>query len=533
MLLLVPVLVLLVAVAAMLVLGLIKFRVGSIWLVGAVLSFGAWLSWLPIAFLKPVPVEISKWLPDPFSGHSLVFSYTNEQWTFGFLLISLLVAVIFSEAKYLDTPNYLFRLTGSMLLAAFGLLAILSRSILAFVLAWSLIDLVEFGAIAVLIGRPRSHASAVTSILARVLGILFLVIFFSIAPVDPSTGAAQSLSPQLWWLLILLVLFRMGTLPLYQPYIDAPVYQRGIISLLRTLPMITTFAFISFIVRSEAPEINTGFIFGLLTIAILYASLAWFSAADEIKGRPHWIFAMAGFGLATLLTGDVDALMGIAAVLVVGGSGLFLYSPRMRRINPFIVLLVSGLFAIPFTPSAAISGLFSGTAPLFFRILWVICYAILISGVIKHAVQRAEKTENSEPWMLLFHTIALYFIAAAPWLLVGFFLRSQFNFINWWPWITTLVLVIVMLTTFFLLSRRIIFFRNRHGESFKLLEKILLVPGDLLRFAWIDKLLSSIGFLIDKGVRLFARVLEGDGGVLWSFLFIVLLLSLLLVKQAP
>ncbi len=530
---LVPVLILLIAVVAILVLGLIKFRVGTIWLVGAVLSFGAWLSMIPIAFIKPAQVEITNWLPDPFGFQSLVFFYTPQNWIIGFLLLSLLVAVIFSEAKYLDTPNYLLRLTGSMLLTVFGLLAILSHSILAFMLTWSLIDLFEFGALAVLIGRPKSQGSAATSVLFRAIGILLLVIFVSIAPVDPATGSFPTLSPQLWWLLIFLVLFRMGTLPLYQPYIDAPVYQRGIISLIRSLPMMTAFAFITYISRTGTPPINTGFVYGILTIAIFYASIAWFSAANEIKGRPHWLFAMAGFGLATLLTGEIDSILGITVVLVAGGSGLFLYSPRMSRINPFIALLVAGLLVIPYTPSAAFSGLFSSSAPLFLRILWVISYAILVAGIIKHAMRRAEKAENSEPWMLLFHTIALYFIAAAPWLIIGIFFRDQVDYINWWPWITTLVLVSIFLSAYVLFSRRIIFFRNRHGRVFGTIEKTVKILGDLLRFTWIDKFLSSIGFLIEKGVRLFARVLEGDGGVLWSFLFIVLLLSLLLVQQAP
>ncbi len=530
---LVPVLILLVAVVAILVLGLIKFRVGTIWLVGALLSFGAWLSMLPIAFIKPAQVEIANWLPDPFGFQSLVFFYTPQQWIIGFLLLSLLVAVIFSEAKYLDTPNYLLRLSGSMLLTAFGLLAIVSRSILAFVLTWALIDLVEFGVIAVLIGRPRSHGSAATSVLFRAIGILLLVIFISVAPVDSATGSFQSLSPQLWWLLIFLVLFRMGTLPLYQPYIDAPVYQRGIISLIRTLPMMTTFAFIAYISSAATPLINTGFIYGILTIAIVYASIAWFSATNEIKGRPHWIFAMAGFGLAALLTGEIDSITGITVVLVAGGSGLFLYSPRMRRINPFIALLVAGLLIIPYTPSATLSGLFFSSAPLFVRVSWIISYAILVAGIIKHAMSRAEKAENLEPWMLLFHTIALYFTALAPWLIVGIFFRNQADSVNWWPWITTLTLVIIFLGAYVLLSRRIIFFRHRHGRVFGSIEMMVKILGDLLRFTWVDKLLSSIGFLIDKGVRLFARVVEGDGGVLWSFLFIVLLLSLLLVRQAP
>lgn len=531
--LLVPVVLLLLAVLAILILGLLKLRIGTIWLVAAVASFGAWISIILIVIFKPASVIISNWLPEPFAFHSLILSSSPQQWGIGFLLVSLLVAVVFSEAKYLATPDYFLRLTGAMLLTAFGLLAIFSRSLLAFVLTWSLVDLVEFGVIAVLIGRPKSHQSATISVLFRALGILLLILLVSYAPPDPSTGVPTMLTNRTWWLLILLVLFRMGTIPQYQPYIDTPVYQRGLISLIRSLPILTTFSFVAFMAPVGLPVIRTGFIFTLLTVAILYASIAWFSAMDEIKGRPHWLFAMAGYGLATLLTGEIDALTGLAVVLITGGSGLFLYSPRLKRINPFIVLLLMSLLTIPYTPSAGLSRLFSSSAAMSFRIVWVVSYAILVAGIIKHALKRAVKISDSEPWMLLFHTIALYFIALAPWVIILVFLGNQPDFINWWPWITILALSSALVFVYFIFIRKVKNICNRYGQGFRVLESIVHWAGGFLRFAWLGKFISSIGYLIDKAVRLFARVLEGDGGFLWSFLFIVLLLSLLLTRPVP
>jgi len=37
-----------------------------------------------------------------------------------------------------------------------------------------------------------------------------------------------------------------------------------------------------------------------------------------------------------------------------------------------------------------------------------------VAGWFKHSLKRIEDTTRLEPWMFLFHSIALYFIALAP-----------------------------------------------------------------------------------------------------------------------
>lgn len=528
-----PVFILLSASLAIQVFGRLKMRAGTTWLLAAIVVFATWISMLPIGFLLPQPVVMKQWLPQPFAFTPVTFEYSAETWVFGFLLTSLLVAVIFSEAKHLDSPGYINKITGSMLLSVFGLLAIMARSELAFVLTWSLIDLVEFGALVVLIGKPTSHQTATTSVLFRVVGILLLIIFIALNPATGAPPASAELSPFLWWMMIFMVLFRMGVVPMYLHYSEEPGFQHGLVMILRILPLLSAFSFITFISGFGVPPIHKGFLFVVLTFALLYGSISWFSSSNELKGSPYWIFTMIVFGLIVLLTGKVNALTGLAVVLVAGGSGLFLYSPRLRKFPPFIIILLLSILTIPFTPSMFLSQIFIGEKLAFQQVMWLLGYSFLLAGMIKHSLHRVDQPETREPWMLLFQNIALYFIALSPWIIVGVNFSQKNTLVNWWPSVIIVVTVVLINAVLKILTRRISSLRARYSKIIEILENSLHMVGSFLKLTWLSRLLASIVFIIEKVVHLFNRVLEGDGGILWSFLFLVLLLSLLFTRQVP
>jgi hypothetical protein len=102
----IPVLLLIIAVLLIWVLAVIKQRPGTIWLVAAVMVSITWISTVVVGVINPQPIVINNWLPEPFNFTNLVLSSSPHNWVFGFLLVSLLVAVVFSEAKYLDTLDY-------------------------------------------------------------------------------------------------------------------------------------------------------------------------------------------------------------------------------------------------------------------------------------------------------------------------------------------------------------------------------------------------------------------------------------------
>lgn len=535
MLAIIPVLLLIAAVLLIWILAFLKQRPGSIWLVAAVMVSITWGSIILVGVLNPQPIVINQWLPEPFNFTNLVFSFSAHNWEYGFLLVSLLVAVIFSEAKYLDTPDYIRKISSSILLTAVAMLAVMSGSLLTFVICWAMIDLIEFGVLAVLMGHPRTLVTAVTSILFRLIGLFLLILLVSLTPSEAlaeNTIEFEVTSP-LWWPVVLLVIFRAGTLPLFQPYVQASAYQRGVVTILRAIPLLITFPFIHYIVDARGVAATSDFWLVVVAVAVLWGGASWFGAVDELHGRPYFLFTIAGFGLTVLLTGQIDALLGLAVLLIIGGAGLFLYAPRFKKFNLFIFLLVVDILSFPFTPSAPLARLFDVQGSLIVKGFWGLALALILAGMIKHSLTRVKYEQPAESWMLLFHTVALYFVSVSPWVMVAVLWDRQTQYLRWWPGISIAVLCGLITAVFLLLRSRMRFIRIKHKNLGSGLEMVTTAVGNLYKFNWISRIFSSIGFVISKIVNLLARVMEGDGGILWSFLFIVLLLSLLLLRQSP
>lgn len=531
----VPVLLLISAVVLIWILALVRQRPGTIWLVAEVMVLITWVSAIVIGVLNPPPIVINNWLPEPFNFTNLTLSFSQHNWGFGFLLVSLLVAVVSSEAKYLDTPDYVRKIISSILLTAFAMLAVMAGSLLTFVICWALIDLIEFGVLAVLMGQPRTLLTAGTSILFRLVGLILLILLISLTPAESLAADAveSEVSSSLWGLVVLLVLFRTGTLPLFQPYVNAPAYQRGVVTILRGIPLLITYAFIHYIAEAGGVLINGEFWLVIVGIALLWGGLSWFGAVDEIQGRPYFLFTLAGYGLTVLMTGQIEALHGFSVLLVAGGAGLFLYSPRFKKFNLFVLVLVAGMLALPFTPTASIAQLFGGQEPVVIKVLWALGLGLIVAGLLKHSLTRIKQIESIETWMLFFHTAAMYFIAFSPWVIVAVLWSKQPQLLRWWPGIVTATLSGTILTAYLLFKSRMRSIRMRNKALESGLEMVTSSLGNVYKFNWLSRVFSSIGFVISKFVNLLARVMEGDGGILWSFLFFVLLLSLLFVRQAP
>ena len=530
----IPVLLLTITVLFVWLFTLLKLRPGIIWLFSAVAVLLAWGTMILIGILQPAPIVIENFLPEANSFTTPVFSYNEQTWGIGFLLISLLTSVIFFEAKHLDSPDYIRKLSGSILLTSIALLAVMADSFLTFVLAWALIDLIEFGVLAVLMGgQSRGFISAATSILFRVVGLFLLMLFIAIIPMENGQSVPDEIMSPYWGLIIFIVLFRMGTLPLFQPYVSAPAYQRGIVTILRIVPLATTFAFIQKIARAGILPTVGGVIFIIFIVAILWGSISWFTAENELKGRPFFLFSMASFGLLALLTGSHQAVTGLSVILIAGGGGLFLYSPRLKKVNPFLILLIISLLSLPFTPSASISNLFDNEGTTILKAGIVIGLAFLIAGLIKHGWKQDESEAIPERWMSFFHFMGLYFIAFAPWFLVLVFWNAQSQYLQWWGLIPITIVCLVIGVAFSLLRSRLKVVSKRYTQVDTGVTTIFRVLSGLLKFNWLSSILIWFGRLITRLVNGLAQVMEGDGGILWSFLFIALLLSLLLTRQVP
>lgn len=527
----VPIALLIFAALLIQVVGRVQRMAGRTWLIAAVISVLAWGSMILIGLVKPGAVTIAVWMPDPFRFTQLEFQFSNQTWVFGFVLMTLLVAIVFYEAKFLEYTNYINKISASMLVVAFGQLAILSHSFLMFALSWTIIDLVEAAILVAVVRQPQNHQSAVTSVLFRSLGTLFLIVLMASDTALDSGLAGSDMILSSSTLLFLTAFLRIGIIPIYLPYGDVSGIQRGFVTIMRFVPLLSAFSFITLYSDLGLSVTVSPFLRFLLLTGLIYTAVKWFVARDEIAGRRYWILGMALLGLIAFIDQKTPALVGIATLMVAGGAGMFLYFPRFKRALPFIPILLTGLLAIPYTPTASLSLLFEGVS--FGSVILALGVSLFIAGVIKHAFIFPEAESFIEPWMRMFHAVALYLVALSPWITI----IASGNFGNyqatWWA----IAAVIVLTACLVVLSR---IFKRRKLKNLYPSEKVENIASRIrtslsgvFRLNWLTWLGERLIDAIGKIIQMIVRVLEGDGGILWSFLFVVLIISLLLVPQVP
>jgi len=527
----IPVFLLVAASILLQILGRIRFSAGKTWLISSIVAVAAWVSLILIRILMPSGMQIAGWLPGMSTLDTIVFKFSEDTWVPGFFLISLLVAVIFYEARFLESGNYVNILTGTMALSAFGLLSILSASGLTFLLAWVLIDIAEFSVLTFLVKEESKHQIAVTSLFTRGIGILLLILLLVLQSADGLSQLENENSSVFGILVILVAVMRMGIVPVHIPYSEDPKIRRGIGSILRYTPVLSVFSFLMTVGPQEFSRSQTNWLTAVITIAALFGAVSWYFAKNKLAGRPYWIFTLGCLALLGTIRSSIDVIIGITVMMIAGGAGLFLPSPRNRGISVFITLLVGGMLCIPYTPTAMLPGGFWGEQFALSNIIIIACISLLISGWIIHVLRNDDEVEQHENWVWLFQVMALIILTATPWINEIFFLKKVSTFNYWWYAFLLFIVSGLILAAHFYRKRENNQISTIYTRFKRVIDPVLSFADRFLRFEWVIQIFKGLGSLVTVGMNLVVRVLEGDGGILWSFLFLVLLASLLITGQ--
>lgn len=527
----IPVLLLITASILLQILGRVKFPAGKTWLISSIVAVFTWVSMILIRIMMPSGWLISGWLPGKGLLDSIVFQFTEETWVFGFLLISLMVAVIFYEARLLESGYYVNILTGTMALSAFGLMSILSGSGLTFLLSWVMIDIAEFTVLTGILKEGSKHQIAVTSLFTRTIGVFLLILVLVLQSQDGSLSLGNGESPLIGVLVVIVAVLRMGIIPTHMPYSEDPKIRRGIGSILRFTPILSVFSFLLAFGPQEFSQSQTNWIVMLFTTAAVFGSVSWYLSQNELSGRPYWIFTLGCLALIGYVRSLTDVIIGVAIMMVAGGAGLFLPSTQKRGARFFIPLLVVGMLCIPYTPTAMLPRGLWGEQFTFSNLFIILSISLLISGWILHAFNQKDETEQYESWVWLFQMMALVFMTVAPWIIGLFFLEKASDLHFWWYAVILSIVIGLILT--------VNFYRKHQGNKIAVfymgikrgINPILSYIDRFFRFEWVIQIIKGLGKLVSVSMRLLVRVLEGDGGILWSFLFLVLLASLLISGQ--
>lgn len=484
-------------------------------------TLGVLLAWISIFFWQidlPQRLFPIDWTTLSLFATSPEFMADQYAWLYALSLAALAGAVVLTSPARMTTVSPA-SWVATLTLLALALLSVLADNPLALVLVWTAIDLTEFFNTLRTSNLPSLSERAVVSFTIRAAGT-GIVLWASVASaVNGQAFVFEKTPVQTGLFLLIAVGLRLGVLPLHLPYRSEPVLRRGFGTSLRLTAAATSLVLLARLPASALDARYVPYLLGFVALAALYSAWKWLSAPDEINGRPYWIIGMSALSIAAAMRGNSagSAAWGVALVLFGGIS--FLYSARQVWFTRILAALGLFLLALPFTLTAS-GWLGEFPLPVLFWPLFVIAHIMLVAGYLRHLFRAGDITFAELPrWAQAAYPLGLG-------ILVVIVLVSGL----WgWPgalqlgaWIVALVLVV--------LGGLAVFSVFRFG-SFVSPQAPSPAEFSPTRFALLQDALAGVLWSVYRAIgRLFmyaANLLEGDGGLLWTLLLLVLFVSLL------
>jgi len=508
---LLPFLILIGSAALISLFGMLRPRFVYHWLLGVAGALAAWvIMWLLVGRM---PLEIGNPEGD-FLGlaiPSLAVQADEISWPLGLAVVTITLAVFLTDAGRAVETSWLVW-AGDLGLAAVGLAAVMAGNLGTMLLAWTVVDLIELGILLRQLRQEEMRRRAFLFFGANLIGTM--VVFLGIIAAGGAglrLGFAQ-IPAEAVIFLILAVGLRMGVFPLQVAFLRDVHHQRGQGTLLRLIPPAVS---LSLLARSVVVEISPEWRIFLLFSALLsslYGAVVWARAGDELRGRLFWIIAIAGMCFAAALQVQPKAVLAWGLVLLYPGAVLFLSSVRTKWMLPIGVLSLFTLSALPFSP--AYSGLRMYQPFQLLLVLLPLAHALLIFGYLRYMLRQTEPFSGVEPWVRVVYIIGLVLLPInhilASFLGPGIPAEGR---IPIWPLLALVAAAAVGVAAYW---RKLVI----PDSLFVQLDKVFSLR-------WVYRVLGWIYAAVGQLANEITQLLEGDGGVLWTLLFLVILVSIL------
>jgi hypothetical protein len=520
MILFIPVGILLVFALIVIILGRTRFNIIQSWITSLIAAILAWSSFLIIKLMGIIDWSSSYLNINGLQDVLVRFKIDERDWVFGILLISLLIAFLLNETIRISDKKNPDNWSRFIVITALGLMVIMARSLLAFIFTSTLLDL------GVLIHKLISQKSTEqnnTPVLSFVLhSIGTLLILFGMA-----SAATENL-----FLIIVGALFRIGD---FSSFVDSNVKTAMKYSQMDFADFVIPLSTLAFFYENE---ISIGAFSGkyliisiwcILGIALLIKA---FTNKEAVLKQKAWIDSFSWLGFFLILSGNTHAIIPFSIVFITLGGVQSFSIIRKRGISIGLFLLALGLIGFPYTPSFGVWLLVDVQKPDFFFIVNDLFLVFLFSKVFNKLIDNSTIEKTKEDWIGIVSTASSIFLLLVAWTL-EFWLKpisidhTDYFYPGLFLILYTLLFVVGKIANVKKFFQR---FKSRYGLA---LQQVIHWLSILLSFKWVLRLFSAINKIIAELVNLFTRVLDGEGGLLWAFVFLILLSTVLMANRIP
>jgi hypothetical protein len=403
-----------------------------------------------------------------------------------------------------------------LVLGGFGLLAVLADTPLSLIMIWSAIDLTELIAQLRSVDGPQPSEKVVTAFSTRVAGIVVLLWANMVSISSGSPMNFQDAPPEAGLYLLLAAGLRLGVFPLHLPYASESAIRRGFGSVLRLISAASSLILLARIPAASVISVFTPFLLALAATAAIFGGWMWLRAPDELTARPFWLIGLASLAMASALRGNPMGATAWSCALILSGGALFLSSAHHLWLSRALWIGIWGITALPFSITA--TGWESGT-PTFWPV-WpflLVAQSLLLAGYLRHAMRPTLRVN--------YDTLdrAAYYIYPLG---IGLLLATAL-LLGMWGWNGALQIGAWALALPGVLLGGATFWLAPRLRAFTPVRAHWVGSTATSWMDWFFRGLWSVYRLIGRLSNSFSTILEGDGGFMWTLLFLVLFISLI------
>ncbi|MRR32978.1 hypothetical protein EG834_22195, partial [bacterium] len=294
-----------------------------------------------------------------------------------------------------------------MAIAAVTLLSLMSSNLLTFLLAWSLIDLIEFIVLAQWIDDTELMRKTVVSFGFRLAGTLLVIAALAISKQSSQPFQIASAQGLLYVLLLVGVGLRLGIQPVHLPFTHSELVRRTLGTVMRLASPISAFALL---IQLSSPQNMNGILLlvaAFATLAAVYGAGRWATSQSDTAGRQFWTLSLSGIAILAAMNGQSSVVLACAGIMVLAGGFIFVQQGRERRQRLLFIILMLGLTGLPFTPFSGLWGFDGGTTWSFTRLVQLISMALLILGAARLYAKKELASHTGENWISFFASAGL------------------------------------------------------------------------------------------------------------------------------
>lgn len=494
------------------------FRYNWVFAVGGTLI--AWLSVFAWQLQLPISLQFAAWQPATVFPQSPTFFADGISWAFVLSLITLCLAIILTAVVRARFPSPI-SWVGTLTLTSLGVLAVVADNPLTLVLIWAAIDLVELVVQIWFVEDPKLSERVVISFASRATGILILLWADVVGAASGQLSDFRLATPQAGLYLVLAAALRVGILPLHLPYASESTLRRGFGTGLRMVSAASSLILLARIPASSIASAITPYLLMLVSLAAIYGGWMWLRAPDELTARPYWLIGMGSLVVAAALRSNPIGAAAWSCALILSGSALFLFSEQNRWLSRALYVAAFGISALPFSLTA--TGWNSGGTGFWLAFPFLLLsHAMLVAGFIRHGQRTTTRTPNPDQpiWSKNVYPFGIMILLLTV-ILLGFFgWDGTLQFGNLIAGVIASLLAVGLLW----LTPRLRILNPVRAHWVR--------PTSTSWLDWSYQALWNLYHQMGRVSNAFANLLEGESGIMWTLLFLVLFITVF-IKGSP